>query len=501
MDHPFWDAGVPYGPLMAVIAVVHVFVAHFAIGGGLYLVVSEHAARRRGDELRLAYLQRLSRFFVLVTVVFGALTGVAIWFVIGLLSPAGTEALIHTFVWAWAIEWTFFLVEILAAVLYAMGWQRLPARTHLVFGWIYFGAAWLSLFVINGIVTFMLTPGDWLATGAFSDGFFNPTFWPSLAFRSGVCVLLAGLFAEWVATRSPPSPWRTRLVRENALWALAGLAVALPAWLWYRDAIPDDVLLRATTLLTIPATSLDVLQALAIALAAGLVVFGLLLPRAWRPPLALAMLGVGLACFGAFEWFRESARKPWVITGYAYGNGVLAAELPRLQQDGLLLHLAHRGPSDGETLFLRACGACHTLDGYNPVGRAFDGTDEAFIAGSLAGLHRMKAHMPPFPGNAAERTILARWIHERVDTRPFEVVYPLAGAALGRKVYEVRCGSCHVHGGYNDKRLALEGLEAADYEELLTEGGMDEAMPDWSGSRKELDALIEHLSSWGPVRR
>ena len=45
MAYPFWDARIGYGPLMALIAVVHLFVSHFAIGGDLYLVVAERQAR------------------------------------------------------------------------------------------------------------------------------------------------------------------------------------------------------------------------------------------------------------------------------------------------------------------------------------------------------------------------------------------------------------------------------------------------------------------------
>ena len=62
MDYPFWDVFVGHGVLMALIAVVHVFISHFAIGGGLYLVVEEMSARRRGDASRLAFLEHLSRF-------------------------------------------------------------------------------------------------------------------------------------------------------------------------------------------------------------------------------------------------------------------------------------------------------------------------------------------------------------------------------------------------------------------------------------------------------
>jgi ABC-type thiamin/hydroxymethylpyrimidine transport system permease subunit len=38
-------------------------------------------------------------------------------------------------------------------------------RIHQAVGWIYFGPAWLSLFPINGIIGFMLTPGAGVAAG------------------------------------------------------------------------------------------------------------------------------------------------------------------------------------------------------------------------------------------------------------------------------------------------------------------------------------------------
>ena len=76
MNYPFWDVGIGYGVLMAAIAILHVFVSHFAIGGGLYLVVAETSARKAGDTNKLEYLEKLTKFFVLVTLVFGAVTGV-----------------------------------------------------------------------------------------------------------------------------------------------------------------------------------------------------------------------------------------------------------------------------------------------------------------------------------------------------------------------------------------------------------------------------------------
>lgn len=124
MNYPVWD--VPLmggGMLIGLIAILHVFVAHFAVGGGLFLVWTEARAYRQGDGQLLDYVRRHSSFFVLLVLVFGAVSGVGIWWSIGLVHPPGTSTLIHTFVWAWAIEWVFFFVEIAAAFVDHYGWD------------------------------------------------------------------------------------------------------------------------------------------------------------------------------------------------------------------------------------------------------------------------------------------------------------------------------------------------------------------------------------------
>ncbi|MCU0254978.1 MAG: cytochrome C, partial [Acidobacteria bacterium] len=111
MNYPIWDLQGS-GLLIAIVSIVHVFVSHFAVGGGLFLVLAERKARRENDPALLGFVRYLSRFFILLTLVFGAITGVGIWFAITLVSPWATASLINTFVWGWAIEWTFFLTEI-----------------------------------------------------------------------------------------------------------------------------------------------------------------------------------------------------------------------------------------------------------------------------------------------------------------------------------------------------------------------------------------------------
>jgi mono/diheme cytochrome c family protein/cytochrome bd-type quinol oxidase subunit 1 len=496
MNYPFWDVGIGYGILMAIVAVLHVFVSHFAIGGGLYLVIAETAARQKNDTERLNFLQRLSKFFVLVTVVIGALTGVGIWFIIGLLNPAGTEVLIHNFVWGWATEWTFFLIEICAAILYFYGWQRMSARNHLIIGWIYFIAAWFSLFIINGIITFMLTPGRWIETGSFWDGFFNPTHWPSLLMRTGICVMLAGLYALLVASRYKASDFKKRTVRYNAVWGIVGLAIALPSFLWYVGAIPDTIMTAAADKMPTPMLSMWEMYVYSGVIAAFLILFGLILPRAYHMVIGIVVMILGLAWFGSFEWFRESVRKPYVIYGYMYANAVDAAHADEYQRDGYLPHIAFRTGDDGADLFRRACRSCHTMNGYHPLKPSFDGTDSEFIAGLIRGTHVMKGNMPQFLGTDEEVTLLAAHIYSKVDHRHLSEIYNLSGAELGKKVYEIRCGKCHVFGGYNDKSASLVGLSEQDYNDLLDMADdLGEEMPPFTGDQVEREALIEYLKS------
>ncbi len=488
MIYPFWDVPFSYGILMAVIAVLHVFVSHFAIGGGLFLVVTEHRARRAGDTATLEFLQKLSKMFALVSLVFGALTGVGIWFIIGLLNPTATEALIHNFVWGWAIEWTFFVVEITAAIIYYYGWQRLSARDHLIVGWIYFIAAWLSLFIINGIVAFMLTPGQWLVTGNFWDGFFNPTYWSQLVLRTGICVMLAGLYALLVAARYEASDFKARTVRYSVRWGLIGLAVVAVSLAWYWRTIPAEITGKALQVMPASIKAFHVNSWLLLALAGALAV-SWLLARRLPVVLAVVLLALGLAWFGAFEQFRESVRKPFVVTGYIYGNGVPVAKAKAYQQAGLLTQIAYTTGDDGADLFRHSCRSCHTLTGSRPLRPAFDGTDRAFIAAIVRGAHLLKGNMPPFPGTAAEADKIAGYLYERIDHTPIRD---------GTRAYEVRCGKCHVVGAASDKSKTFTGLSAEDLSGMLDAAdSLGEGMPAYTGDAEERAALISYLQQLG----
>lgn len=501
MNYPVWDLPFAHGILIAVVAILHVYVAHFAVGGGLYLVVVEHMARRRKDDVLLGTLQRHSRFFMLLTLVFGAISGVGIWFTIGLINPAGTSALIHAFVWGWAIEWCFFLTEIAAAMVYYYGWKRLSPGKHLAMGWIYFFTAWMSMVVINGILAFQLTPGAWLETRNFWDGFFNPTYWSSLFARTFFAVAIAGLFALWTASRSSSeaeSAQRPWLVRISGAWAIVGVALTAVGTIWWWSDVPAAIqnVTRGDMPVATVVTQWSVW--LTVALAALIVIGPLAMPKIVNRPFALGILLVGLLTMGAGEWAREGIRKPWVVYDYIYSNGVLATEVDALRDEGIVANSLWIDPATagdsvarGEQIFRAACQNCHADDGYNGMAQRVKHWDEEFAASMVPLFEYTRRKMPPWVGTDEEAAAVAAYL---MTLEPAEVAAP----ANGHEVYAVRCGPCHAETEAGDRWIVdyVEGFTADDMFDLFDM--MDgEYMPVFTAPDDQAAMLATYLEALG----
>ena len=405
--------------LIGIIAIVHVFVSHFAIGGGLYLVLTERKARRENDDSLLRFCKQHSTFFILTVLVFGAVTGAGIWWSIGLVHPTATSALIHIFVWVWAIEWVFFLVELLAAFVYYYGWDKMDPATHMKVGWVYAVNAWLSLLMINGILTFMLTTGKWPETRTVANAFFNPTMPASLIIRTAVCVILAGLYALISASLLTDARLKEKVVRYSAKWVLAGSAVLPFGALWYISQLPDQA--REISMGGAPTVTIF---AGASVLFSGVVVaatlFGpYLFPRQFHVTFAFMLAGVGLATTGVTEWVREAVRKPYIIRDYMYSNAITLDQYPKLAETGLLANAKWSlvKPEDrsdplklGQKVFRVECQSCHTVNGFNGIRFAVKGWDKPFLDTQVRNLNTLKGYMPPFVGTDEERAALVAWL-------------------------------------------------------------------------------------------
>lgn len=389
MDYPIWGITIGGGVLMALVAVTHVIVSHFAIGGGLVIAVTETLAVRRGDEEFRELARRGSLALILISTVFGAISGVGIWVVAGLISPGAISSLIHNYVWGWAIEWAFFIVEIVAALVYYTTWGKISKGAHLLVGWVYFIAAYFSLVVINGIIAFMLTPGKWLETGSFWDGFFNPTYWPALALRTGICAMMATAFLIFVARKGKASE-QTRLARYLAMWLIGGGLVSYAGYRWWESALPETVLgvFRGDSplLSSLASTRSLTLWALAAALAFGLLLLATL-PRTARTTVAVLAALAAFTFFGSYERLREGVRKPFLIHSRMFSNGLAVEDIARINEQGMAassgwVALADDDLSLGRNIFKAQCSICHTMDGYQAIRPLLPTTADFLALGS-----------------------------------------------------------------------------------------------------------------------
>ncbi len=445
MEYPIWQLTTLGGGFwIALIATVHVYVAHFAVGGGLFLVITEQATYRTGNIDLLNYTKKHTRFFLLLTMAFGAVSGVAIWFTIALLAPQATITLIHQFVFGWAAEWVCFLGEIVALIIYYYTWETMDRHDHVIVGWLYFLFGWFSLFLINGIVGFMLTPGDWIQTKDFWDGFFNPTFWPQLVFRTFFSAACAGLFGFVTATRIEHQPTRLNMVRTcSALTILGVLATIASGW-WYVAALPDPQFQMLSHGSHRAIGFLQWFWLFGILTLLGGLVLAFKMPRTISFSLALIVLLAGQGLFGSFEFLREAARKPYLIWDYTYSNSIQKALMPVINQQGALASAKWTPPplrdgitdanrmAAGEFLFQLQCASCHSIGGpMNDIKKRTTMYDTDGMAAFLTGMGKLSGYMPPFAGKDDEKRALAVYIAEGLNGKaatPVTIPEPVAAA-------------------------------------------------------------------------
>jgi mono/diheme cytochrome c family protein len=511
LNYPVWYLPeVGGGLLIAIIAVVHVFISHFAVGGGLWLVFAERKGIREKSEAILDFTRSHAKFFLLATVVAGGVTGVAIWWIISLVHPAATSLLIHAFVFGWATEWVFFLVEIVSIFIYHYTFGRMDHATHQAVGWIYFVFAWLSLFVINGIIGFMLDPGGWTDSRSFWPGFFNPLFWPSLFFRTAVACMFAGVYAFLTTAFLSDRETKRSMTLFSGKWVLLSWLAAIPCGIWYFRGIPPE----ARTLVAGASPTIQRSLQAGLWAVAALALLTLLLviakPSRHTKPVSFLVFVCAFVFMGAFEWTREAARRPYVVNRVMYSNGILRADVPRLQRSGYLSAALWTGrkevdpaaPEDaGRELFLHQCHACHTIGGANNdiLARTRNLSYPA-MADYIRTIHEKRYFMPPFAGTDAEVRALAAFIVRGLHGKEIAERPAAAGAApAGREVFERHCSVCHtLEGGDNPLPPKVAGWDrkrirgALDRLETLAGGGV---MPPLKAPPSEKDALADFLFS------
>ena len=457
MDYPVWN--VPYlggSMVIAIVAIIHVFIAHFAIGAGIVNALTETFALRRNEPVLRQFLRDHSRLLIILAFIGGAVTGVGIWFSISLVSPDATGLLIHLFLWAWAIEWIFFLVELAAAYIYYYTWDRLSPAAHCLVGWIYVLAALFTLVFINGIVTFMLSPGTSLDSSVrpmqfdFWAGLFNPTYWPSLLLRTISSLAIVALIIMVLVNASRRySPQQRDLVVRHAGKFLLPLILMIPAAGWFFAASPEESVFYIKG----GAIAMTLLFAFSLAASTLIGFFSylaiLIRKRSVNLETALLLLFIALIATGSSEFVREGMRKPYLIWDHMYSNGLLKSQVASLQKPGKKFDTSilrstrwSIRPQDagevpftdedfltynpaalekvkdtvrGRWIYDAQCLRCHCIDGYNGIRPLVYQWTPKMLVNALRELDKVKAFMPPFVGNQRDREDLAAFMHALND--------------------------------------------------------------------------------------
>lgn len=422
--------------LIAVVAITHVVINHgMAVGGIPFVVWLERKGIKTADPFWTDLARRLMTVFFIVTTTLGALSGVGIWFTTTLVNPAAIGSLLRVFFWTWAVEWGVFISEVALIMWYQLSWKRMAVekpRAHLRLGVALAVASWLTMTLIVAILAFMMDTGSWGTKRTLFSGMANPLYLPQLAFRTPFAMVLAGALSLPVVsylTRATPER-RREATRATCLWLLVWLGPCLLGAWWYANRVPEEMARNIpVALLTM---SLSKWASAALKVAAGAVgltalvaLWGVTSRRGLRILVAVIPAVACVWLLGHIERVREFVRKPFAISDYLYANGVRKADYPLFERDGILAHTAHltrlEGHSSapeakGKQVFLVACSRCHTVDGVNGIrgtlSRMYGASpwDAETIDGYMAGMHRVRPFMPPFPGSNDERRALSQYL-------------------------------------------------------------------------------------------
>lgn len=511
MNYPTLE--IPYigsSWFMGIIATFHIWISHFAVGGGIYLVVTEMIARRDKNQDWIQLLKGQTRFFIILTAALGAISGVGIWFTIGLINPQVTSALIHNFVFAWACEWVFFIIEIAAIIVYYYTWDRLDAKTHIRVGWIYAISAWMSLFIINGILCFMLTPGEWIQTRSFYAAFFNPTYWPLLTFRTLFMLAMAGVWFL-AATTHYRVKWAGKINEENIIKMTRWLAAwVFPLWIslplmmwWFVSKLPFDFNeIFKLGISGIGPGNFSVITRMIIFFLFGCVVlgFGVWLTAylnahhfvRWH---GIVFLALCLALVGAGEMSRELLRKPYTIGNSGQGNGFLYVSGVRVGEE--------KEFNDKGYLY-KSIWAPEIYQSRNAqFNKAKDKSSNSNNTLAIAVLDKSKTFDLSIEQNNLETSSIVKGITDK-STEIKQVNYgkKYSDLSIGKSVFYGQCMNCHTKVGYRGVYPRLAGRDREGIRNLMLmlwdpieyeKSIYKRFMPPMVGNEMDFESLVDWL--------
>jgi len=403
--------------LIAVIALLHIpFFANFVMGAPVVAAISEWLGGKTGDKRYVRISKDLS-VMALVAVGIGALGGVGLVATNIGLFPKFFSVGARIFFWPLALEIPAFLTEAIFIAIYRYTWNRMAHRPlHILFGFLGAFGAWLSGFIINGLASFMLTPGRWVETQRMIDAVFNPSMPPSYLHRVLAAFSITGFFmiayALWRIARAKTAEEKDEAawaLRYSAKWAVIPTVLQIIPGLWYLYALEvgtKGIAPEGSVVPKIISGSLSLYWYGAIVVAVVAVIlaflFGIRNPSSafqggGRAALILSIVFI-LATTALMGFTRERARKPYLVYGVMYGNQVMA--------------IGGGSSSSGEALLQsKGCLSCHSFKGQGAGTYPLDGIGSKLTADEIRKIIKDPTPgMVPFKGNEAELEAIVEYL-------------------------------------------------------------------------------------------
>ncbi|MDQ0216283.1 mono/diheme cytochrome c family protein [Oikeobacillus pervagus] len=421
------------GTIIALIAIVHVVISHgVAIGATTLMVTAEYNAFRQKDQKLDAFAKKMAKWILIITTTAGAMTGVGIWFSTTVIQPDSIGSLLRIFFWAWVAEWVVFISEVVLLIIYYYTWDMYKESAkkikHIRIGIALCISSWITAAIITGVLAAKLTPGKWIETYSFWHAFFNPTYLPSLGFRTFLALLLAiGIVSFFVKWRVKDQALKNEIFRIFSIWAAISIPGILITAIWYLQSIPQEAYDLVVYSTGMSEKMFDVVNLTGLTVILLFIFWAAIKPKTLPFILSFAVLCASMGFIAEFEFVRESVRKPFVIYDYMYANGVLEKDAEKYNKEGVLAHSTFAKNKEvtvnnmyeaGREVYQGQCMTCHTVSGWRSK-RAFenrlDGWSEETIKNFIPTMHHARPVMPPFVGTEEELAALSHYLHEVVN--------------------------------------------------------------------------------------
>lgn len=421
--YPTWyEPTVGSGWVVAFIATFHVLASHTSVGAALLFAYLSHKAYREDREDLLDFIKKYGLFLLVFTYVAGSITGPGIWYSTTVASPNGIGALIHSFVWKWATEWVFFVIEVVGVymIVYLVG--KVDKKTHMKISVIFGVASLATMLIIVGILSFMMLPGKeaWFQHGGYLNGFYGTNTFIQLAMRMAFMFTMTAVVGGIVVAGIKDPAFKKEMARKLGWLGIISTLIGAALFQLYLKAVPDQALLVMENRLP------TYFEPSIIAVLSGTLAYFILtmlrpqvLVQAFAGAMAVVILVAGL---WPEETARESMRKPWVAGQYVYSNQVIGrdvpgmgikSQIPLLEKEGILkahpftpasLRTVNEGNKiqAGKFIAMVYCSNCHSPSktGIRPLHRYIpDNITEARMEKYVKGVLTTGniAYMPKMP--------------------------------------------------------------------------------------------------------